>query len=1049
MSNSFYDGYLTGSVDATVVVSAVDKRILEPLLPKGVILATQNMAPVGQHPVYWSFNFQQHNVTTPIPGLLLNYNELAFVVPCVQLSTGSELLAYPVTLYLNSWLGVLGGRLFWMLNKNYKACSTNQGQVDSSFQVESKMTGIFQNDGPAIAAASFKNFQQVKILLDQPLLTTGWRGQKQSAFIMNFSNAMIQPQKGEIALQEFLPGLSSDILPFNSLKDSVLGGFYCSVPWKLRLPENIKSQNLSSLNPIIMPVSTTLPTQSADDQPPPKPSGPKKKIAILGGGLAGLSAAFELTDYKDWNDYYDVTLYQTGWQLGGKCRTGRGVNERIEEHGIHLFLGFYNNAMRMVRLAYDEWKQNGDLSGDAPFDSWEKVFRKQNSIQLPRFSTRQGKWLNFALNLPENNEVPGIGDPPNEHENIKKILLLGLELLLGSPYLPVSGGCISRLKRFFVRWIWKKETAEVYTPQFDRTPQEHPAWWNDLRAEVKKTHGHTGLPIEKQYLLHAKRLLNDLPQSADHAAQLHAAQSHRDPHTLEKIAHLIFGFMSGVEKIIGPLMGKDSDFEIAWEFAKIGYYNFIGLQKIYDPKKGIYDFESINHLEYRAWLQQNGAPDDVIWSSPIKDIYTLIFAYPSGGDTSQPGSVGAGTALLGAMLIILGYKGSVMYRFRGGTADVVVSPVYEVLKKRGVQFKFFHEVEKIAYTKEQEIETITIGGQIRMKAEDGHFHPTKRIKGLSCWASHPFWRWKELAEQVHPEDLAELQKGDINLNSAWSGWKNKHTHTLKKGTDFDQVILAISVAGLKTICKDIIDKRPEWKNMTDHVATVQTLGVQLWLKKDLAALGMDLPAMGLKPDEMPILDTYANPLNSYADMSDLIAHEVYTGSDRPQSLAYFCGPLAETGPIAPFTDKNFPAMQTLRVKEMATQWLFDNAGFLWPKATTHENPAGLDLQLLVDHANQPVSSNMERLNQQFFIANIDPSERYVLSLPGSSQYRLKTDQTGYKNLFFAGDWIDTGYNMGCAEVAVMSGLMAAQALRKNVYGFNQHKPILKDLNQTQ
>ena len=76
----------------------------------------------------------------------------------------------------------------------------------------------------------------------------------------------------------------------------------------------------------------------------------------------------------------------------------------------------------------------------------------------------------------------------------------------------------------------------------------------------------------------------------------------------------------------------------------------------------------------------------------------------------------------------------------------------------------------------------------------------------------------------------------------------------------------------------------------------------------------------------------------------------------------------------------------------------------------------------------------------------DAYTRYELLAPGSGKFRLKTDQSGYKNLFFAGDWIDTGYNMGCAEVAIMSGLMAAQALRKKEYGLSGHKPIIKDLN---
>ncbi len=40
-------------------------------------------------------------------------------------------------------------------------------------------------------------------------------------------------------------------------------------------------------------------------------SNEKKKIIILGGGMASLSAAHELTDYEDWQDKYEITVYQT------------------------------------------------------------------------------------------------------------------------------------------------------------------------------------------------------------------------------------------------------------------------------------------------------------------------------------------------------------------------------------------------------------------------------------------------------------------------------------------------------------------------------------------------------------------------------------------------------------------------------------------------------------------------------------------------------------------------------------------------------------------
>jgi len=54
--------------------------------------------------------------------------------------------------------------------------------------------------------------------------------------------------------------------------------------------------------------------------PPTKPNPPtKQRIAILGGGIAALTTAFQLTSAPDAAEKYDITMYQMGWRLGGKC----------------------------------------------------------------------------------------------------------------------------------------------------------------------------------------------------------------------------------------------------------------------------------------------------------------------------------------------------------------------------------------------------------------------------------------------------------------------------------------------------------------------------------------------------------------------------------------------------------------------------------------------------------------------------------------------------------------------------------------------------------
>ena len=80
----------------------------------------------------------------------------------------------------------------------------------------------------------------------------------------------------------------------------------------------------------------------------------------------------------------------------------------------------------------------------------------------------------------------------------------------------------------------------------------------------------------------------------------------------------------------------------------------------------------------------------------------------------------------------------------------------------------------------------------------------------------------------------------------------------------------------------------------------------------------------------------------------------------------------------------------------------------------------LDFDLLVDPRNVG-AEGVQRFDSQFWRANIDPTERYVTTPPGSVRYRLEAWGSGFTNLTLAGDWIYTGLNVGSFEGATMSG----------------------------
>lgn len=98
-------------------------------------------------------------------------------------------------------------------------------------------------------------------------------------------------------------------------------------------------------------------------------------VIIVGGGIGGLTAAWELTTPRPGVTLPRVTVYQMGWRLGGKCATGRNPErgQRIEEHGIHGFLGSYFNALPLMKKLYDEWVP----PENCPIDSFETAFPRE------------------------------------------------------------------------------------------------------------------------------------------------------------------------------------------------------------------------------------------------------------------------------------------------------------------------------------------------------------------------------------------------------------------------------------------------------------------------------------------------------------------------------------------------------------------------------------------------------------------------------------------------------------------------------------------------
>ncbi|KTT61458.1 hypothetical protein NS383_24040, partial [Pseudomonas oryzihabitans] len=294
------------------------------------------------------------------------------------------------------------------------------------------------------------------------------------------------------------------------------------------------------------------------------------------------------------------------------------------------------------------------------------------------------------------------------------------------------------------------------------------------------------------------------------------------------------------------------------------------------------------------------------------------------------------------------------------------------------------------------------------------YQPLVDVKGLPCWPSAPLY------EQIDDQVAQQLKDGHINLESSWSGWKGVEQLELQVDHDFDEVILGISVAGLADLSPSLCALDPAFAQMTQAVATVATQAVQLWQDRDVWQLGWTgSPKGGQAPE---LLGFAAQAMDSWADVTYLVDREDWSSGTPPKDISYFCGVFAADA-APPIGEKNdYPQRQAKQVHDAFIDFMNGNLRAYWPNAGTDQ---GYHWEYLLAPAEV---SGVARFDYQYWRANVDPSERYVQSVAGSSSKRLATDGTVCRNLYLTGDWIDNGFNMGCVESATLSGLQTARAI---------------------
>ncbi len=680
---------------------------------------------------------------------------------------------------------------------------------------------------------------------------------------------------------------------------------------------------------------------------PCPPSARPTRVAIVGGGCAGMTAAFELTR-PEHAGRFEVTVYQMGFRLGGKGASGRGVGARIEEHGLHVWMGFYENAFRLMRACYEEL---GRDRFRCPIASWRDAFEPAPFVSVTERNSR-GEWEPWLARFPASKGLPG--DPLDEdnpftmRSYLSKAAALVVELLRSAGGAHADGSPPASTLAERIEWLLRHgqlATAAALAEAMEL-----------LRGAL------TMLPEGLSPLRElALRLLDAVAQAARKQLAM-LTQGDRSLRLTFQVVDLVLAVIKG-SLVHGLLLSPDG-------------------------------FDVIDRYDWREWLGLHGASKESLDSGFMRGIYDLAFAYVE-GDPARP-SLSAAAALRGAMRMFFTYRGALFWRMRAGMGDVVFAPLYELLRRRGVRFEFFHRLRELELSPDA---THVRALQFDVQARCADYQPLVDVHGLPCWPAQ--------ADYTQLEDGARLQRDGVQLESPFET-RIAGRRTLEVAADFDLVVLALGGGAIPGVARQLIAHAPAWQAMERGLHTVATQALQLWLREDMRTLGYPHPAGNLSG--------WVEPFDTWADMTHLIPAEACEGDVK--AIAYFCSPLPDDG-------SEDELAQRAKVRANAVRFLERELAALWPRA---RDACGFRWDVLSVEPAQRVGEGSARLDSQFWTANVRPSERYALSLPGTARDRLSPLDMSFDNLTVAGDWTASGLNTGCVESAVMSGRLAAHAL---------------------
>ena len=570
----------------------------------------------------------------------------------------------------------------------------------------------------------------------------------------------------------------------------------------------------------------------------------KQKIAVIGSGVGAITSVYALTRESDWQKKYEITVYQLGWRAGGKGASGRNMAEggRIEEHGLHIWAGFYDNAFRNMRSCYEDLVTLGLRSEEDPLGTLDKAFKPLSHLFLAEHVELAGyepSWRPWLIDLPTNDLVPGTAESA-----------------------PTPFGMFLRL--LSIMWKFLEDGAftadarqHLGEENFNRLKGGHSSLHDHAHglpeSPHKHTAGHAGLLVD---------LIEDV-QSVVHSFETPEHLNHDATRRLLLLLDVGLAYARGT---------ASSDVFTS------GY-------------------DVLDQWEFTDWLRQNGASDFALNSVLLRGCYDFVFGYPHG--RALAGNVGAGTAIRSMSRLLLTYRGAIFFKMQAGMGDTIFAPYYQVLSKIGVKFKFFNAATKLRLNDDgTSIAAIDMVEQAVPK--EGEYQPLVNVENLPCWPSEPLWDQLKHGKKLKAEGLDFESEESVPTGKPYTLRAGHEFDQVILGASMGSLhYLTKDLSAASTRWREMLESVKTVGTQAAQFWLREPEDALGW-RADVEAHNPS----GEIPDGplQTVITGFEEPLDTWADMSHLLPRENW-GEDGPKAIAYFCSPAPDGETLVEFTNR--------------------------------------------------------------------------------------------------------------------------------------------------